>query len=208
MQRVAKNPRYRILKIDGETYAIDMGKSVMKSLFPFLTWIVPNTIYKVDEDEINSKLRHVERDKSKDKSLAILGTGIGIFLANLLTPLTDYFNISSTMLVNGIVGIVMLLVVMLFRVYLGNRYKRKFAKMIAFDEALKVQVFIRPESFKHFMQCFLSYCFILIFLLAMFAFFIIHGNIVAIVVATFFFFCLTLLNVMTILDGPTPVRFK
>ncbi|MGP4040980.1 DUF443 family protein [Gracilibacillus sp. D59] len=208
VQRVYKNPRFRILKIDGETYTLDMGKSIWKTLFPFLTWIVPNIIYKVDGEEINSKMKHLERNKSNDKGLAILGTGVGIFLANLLRPLTEYFDIQSTMVVNGIIASLMLLIVVLLRVYLGNRYKKNFYNMITADFSFKKQIFIRPISFKHCIQILLSYCFILIFFLTTFVLFITDGNMMLIIVATFFFFTLTVLNVTTILDGQTPAKFS
>ncbi|WP_208591436.1 DUF443 family protein [Gracilibacillus suaedae] len=208
VQRVYKNPRFRILKIDEETYILDMGKSIWKTLFPFLTWIVPNTIYKVDGEEINSKMKYLEREKSNDKSLAILGTGIGIFLANLLRPLTEYFNIQSTMLVNSVIATFMMLLIVLIRVYIGKKYKKKFYEKVTSNLLLKKRIFIRPRTFKHVIQSLFIYLFILLFFLSTLVLFITDGNMMLIIVATFFFFTLTVVNATTILDGPTPVRFR
>ncbi|ENH96038.1 hypothetical protein J416_12964 [Gracilibacillus halophilus YIM-C55.5] len=208
VQRVYKNPRFKILKIDEESYILDMGRSVWKTIFPFLSWLVPYTIYKVDEDEINEKVKHIERDKSKDQGLATLGTGVGIFLATLLRPLSSYFEIQSTMLVNGIIATLMLLIVVLIRIYIGNKYKKKFFEKVTSNLLLKKQIFIKPVTVKHFIKSIFVYCFILLFFIATFVLFITDGNMMLLIIATFFFFTLTVVNAMTILDGQIPVRFK
>jgi len=53
----AMNIRFRILKIEGNTYILDMSQSKWNIVFPFLTWILPHTIYKVDGEEISKKLK-------------------------------------------------------------------------------------------------------------------------------------------------------
>lgn len=46
------NLRYRIITTDNKLYILDMGKSFWKILFPFLFWIFPSAIYKVNNVEI------------------------------------------------------------------------------------------------------------------------------------------------------------
>ncbi|MRX73991.1 DUF443 family protein [Bacillus lacus] len=38
----------RYLKIEGNTYVLDMSQFIWNIVFPFLIWILPQTIYKVD----------------------------------------------------------------------------------------------------------------------------------------------------------------
>ncbi|MFD2655181.1 MULTISPECIES: DUF443 family protein [Gracilibacillus] len=208
VQRVYKNPRFRILKIDEESYILDMGKSIWKTIFPFLTWIVPNTIYKVDGEEINSKMKHIERDKSNDTSLGILGTGIGIFLAYMLRPLTDYFNIQSTMLVNSVLATLMLLLVVGVRRFISNRHKKNFYNLIESGSLYKRTIWIKPQSFKHFIQVLSIYLLILCVFLFDIILFITDGNMMLLIVATFFLFTLSILNGTTVINGQTTVKFK
>lgn len=51
------NLRYRIITTDNKLYILDMGKSFWKILFPFLFWIFPSAIYKVNNVEVVEKLK-------------------------------------------------------------------------------------------------------------------------------------------------------
>ncbi|MRX72695.1 DUF443 family protein [Bacillus lacus] len=54
--QVTKTLRYRLLKIEGQTYILNMSQFIWNIVFPFLIWILPQTIYKVDGEELNRKL--------------------------------------------------------------------------------------------------------------------------------------------------------
>ncbi|GIO23661.1 hypothetical protein J11TS1_22420 [Oceanobacillus sp. J11TS1] len=65
VQRVYKNTRFRVLKVGGEAYILDLSQSIWGLFFPFLTWITPNTVYKVDEEEANKLVQAKKRRKQK-----------------------------------------------------------------------------------------------------------------------------------------------
>ncbi|GAE32066.1 DUF443 family protein [Alkalihalobacillus hemicellulosilyticus] len=208
IQKVMNNTRFRILKIEGHTYILDLSQSIWNILFPFLTWIVPNTIYKVDENELHQRLQLVGKDQSKNNISILLIGGIGIALGNLLTALTDYFYIQSTMVVNSIIAGIVMGIIIVVRFVLSNRNKNNFYKKIAPNLLSKERIWIRPKSFKHFIQALFGYIFFLVFFIAMFVLFITDGNIMLIISATIFALFLSIFNVVYVGDGPTTVKFK
>ncbi|MEJ9317287.1 DUF443 family protein, partial [Halalkalibacterium halodurans] len=145
----AMNVRFRILKIEGDTYILDMSQSIWKIVFPFLTWIIPLTIYKVDGEEINKKLQFSTKDQKKNNISILLTAGIGIALGNLLTALTDYFYIQSTVLVNSIIAGIVMGIIIVVRFVLSNRNKNNFYQRVAPNVLSKERIWIRPKSFKH-----------------------------------------------------------
>ncbi|MDE5415229.1 DUF443 family protein [Alkalihalobacterium chitinilyticum] len=204
----ATNIRFRILKIEGNTYILDMSESIWKIVFPFLTWILPHTIYKVDEEEINKKLEFPRGSQKKMNISILFIAGIGIFVGNLLTDLTDYFYIPSTTLVNSIIATFVMLLIILVRSLLSNRNKNQFYKLVAPNLLSKDRIFIRPMSLKHFIQCLFVYIFFLVFFIATFILFITDGNLMLIVSATIFAMALSVTNVLYVFVGHTTVKFK
>ncbi|MDE5415228.1 DUF443 family protein [Alkalihalobacterium chitinilyticum] len=207
VQRVKNNPRFRILKIEGNTYIIDLSQSIWKIIFPFLTWVIPNKIYKVDEGEI-SKLQVLGKDKSKNTIPILLTAGIGIFLGNLLTVLTDYLELGSTPVFNVALSGIVIILLFGLRSYLSNLNKQKFYNVITLDKTLQERIWINPKSLKHFMQCFFYYVFSLGISLLFFLVFIQDGNLVPLIVATTFLLTMLVANAMTVLEGSTTVKFK
>ncbi len=57
VQGVYMNLRYRILCIGDERFILDMGDSFWKIIFPILYWILPNTAYKIDNQEMIEKIK-------------------------------------------------------------------------------------------------------------------------------------------------------
>jgi len=204
----ARNMRFRILKIEGNTYILDMSQSKWNIVFPFLIWILPHTIYKVDGEEISKKLK-VPSGAQKKINISILFTaGIGIFVGNLLTALTDYFYIPSTTLVNSLIAASVMLLIILVHSLLSNRNKHNFYKLGAPKLLSKDRIWIRPMSFKHFVQCLFVYIFLLVFFIANLVLVITISNVLAIVFAIFIGFCLSITNVVYVGIGHTTVKFK
>ncbi|BAB04698.1 DUF443 domain-containing protein [Halalkalibacterium halodurans] len=204
----AMNVRFRILKIEGDTYILDMSQSIWKIVFPFLTWIIPLTIYKVDGEEINKKLQFSTKDQKKNNISILLTAGIGIALGNLLTALTDYFYIQSTVLVNSIIAGIVMGIIIVVRFVLSNRNKNNFYQRVAPNVLSKERIWIRPKSFKHFIQALFGYIFFLVFFIAAIVLFITGGNVIAIVSATIFALALSVIDVLYVVEGPTTVKFK
>ncbi|MGY0691198.1 DUF443 family protein [Virgibacillus sp. FSP13] len=77
IQRVAKNPRYRILIIDGEQFILDIWGSFWKIVFPFFFWMLPNSVFKIDDPDIAEKLTKSEVKQSN------IGMGVALFVGGI-----------------------------------------------------------------------------------------------------------------------------
>src|SRR5699024_11816441 len=106
---VYKNIRYRILVIDGQTYILDLGKSIWKIVFPLFFWIFPNPVYRVEDQEIVEKIKTPEVKQVNTGGRELIGGGIAVLKDNLLRPLTDYFFIHSSPFDKFIIFIVLVL---------------------------------------------------------------------------------------------------
>ncbi|UUI05221.1 DUF443 domain-containing protein [Oceanobacillus jeddahense] len=122
VQHVAGNIRYRILIINGEQYILDMERSFWKIIFPFLFWIFPTPVFKVEDHTIVEQLRGIKKEKVNSGQVILLG-GIGFVLGQFLTPLMDYFEIKLTSLIYIILLVFALILVSLL--YFSINYKRK-----------------------------------------------------------------------------------
>ncbi|MFB1051940.1 DUF443 family protein [Paraliobacillus sp. JSM ZJ581] len=203
------NTRFRVLKVEGgNTYTIDMSQSVWKIMFPFLTWILTNTVYQVDEEVLDEKIGSVKNNTKTNKVSILLTTGISITIANLLEPLTDYFYFESTIVINSIIAITMLILVATMRFYLSHRNKKDFYKKIGPYLVSRKSIWIRPQSFKHVIKCLSAYFFTLIFSLFMFIFFITYSNVVGLIITMIFWLILSILNGTTVIEGTTTIKFK
>ncbi|WP_018932448.1 DUF443 family protein [Gracilibacillus lacisalsi] len=208
VQRLHNNVRFRILDINEERYILDMNQSIWKILFPFLTWITPNKIYKINKQATDKKLKFSKEDPMNNNTNTILTTGVAIIIANLLRPLADAFNIQSTPGINLTISLIVIMFVIILRIYLSSRNKRKFELLIKTDRDSKKFVWIRPNSFKQVFQCFLAYVFCLVFSIISFWAFIQLGNMIMLFIATLTLLIVSISNTLTVLDGITKVRFK
>ncbi|MFB1051936.1 DUF443 family protein [Paraliobacillus sp. JSM ZJ581] len=203
-----RNTRFRALKIEGDTYTLDMSQSVWKILFPFLTWLLPNTVYQVDEEVLNEKIGSVENNTKNNKISVLFFSGVSIFLANLLRPLTDFFDFESTLLINCILTAIMLIIATTFRFYLSHQNKKEFYKIIEPHLILKKNIWIRPQSLKHLLKSLTVYLGMLISFLFTFALFFTYSNIMALIWTMVFSLFLSVTNATTVIEGTTTVKFK
>ncbi|SHM54659.1 tandem five-transmembrane protein [Gracilibacillus kekensis] len=208
VRRVYNNIRFRMLDIDGDRFVMDMSRSVWNILIPFLTWIAPNTIYKIDKQVSDKKLQLLNNDPTNNNTNTVLTTGLALAIANLLSPLADYFNIQSTPKVNVIMASFVILIVVILRVYLSSKNKKKFNSVISYETNSKKLVWIRPKSLKQVIQCFLAYVFCLVFTIMCFWAFVQLGNVIMLFIATLSLLIVVISNTLTVLDGSTRVKFK
>ncbi|OEH54452.1 hypothetical protein AQ616_11885 [Oceanobacillus sp. E9] len=206
---VFKNIRYRILEINDEEYILDMGNSIWKIIFPFLHWILPNPVYKIN-NEIVDKLAVPEREQPKTISAGTgaLGGLIGVFLASLIRPLANMFHIPSTSLINFIITILVVIIALSVFIYINTRSKRNLTAIVDYKHYPRKKLWIRPPSLKFFS----SLCFFYLFFMALTVVplmgFIETGNIIVFFGGIFCLFITYMINYFTILVGNTTVRFK
>lgn len=136
VQHLDKNMRYRILIINGEHYILDMERSFWKIIFPFLFWMLPSTVFKVDDPDIVKQLKTEVKEKSAG-SLAVSLGGIAYAIGILLAPLMGYFNIISTSLVNIIVLIFVLFMVAFLYFSINRKRKEKLENVIKLETLSK-----------------------------------------------------------------------
>ncbi|MCR1836238.1 DUF443 domain-containing protein [Oceanobacillus caeni] len=124
VQGVYMNLRYRILTIDEQSYILDMGRPFWKILFPFFYWILPQTAYKVNDHELIEKIKTPEVKQKKSGGEGVLAGLIGVFLANLLQPLVNFFDVESSPVVNSIIVAIVFFIVVSIYLYINIRLKK------------------------------------------------------------------------------------
>ncbi|MRX72694.1 DUF443 family protein [Bacillus lacus] len=201
--------RYRMLKIEGQTYILDISQFIWNLVFPFLIWILPQTIYKVDGEDLNRKLNLPEAAKSKKKkNVSILFTaGIAIFLGNILTDLTDLFTIPSTVFVNKIIAVILLLVLILFQVLFNIKEKNYLFKKLEPKLLTRERIWLRPMSFKHCIYCLFLNFFSMLFFIGSVMIVLDITNILGIVSFLVMGLVFSFIHMLYVPIGQTTVRF-
>lgn len=208
VQPVYKNLRYRIMTIGEDQYILDLGRSFWKFFFPFFFWMLPNPVFKINDNDIVEKLKAPEVKQVKvGAGSVLLGGGISVILADLLYPLTKLLDIQSPKLVNSVIVIIVLIIVLALCLYLSNRFRKNLNKRIMLEELSIDKLWIRPNSIKHFFKISLLY---LLFLALTFMFvwlYIDGGNVFILFGAALCFLFFLSTNALTVMIGNTRVKF-
>lgn len=206
VQLLGDNIRYRILIINDERYILDMEGSILKIVFPFLNWMLTSTVFKV-EDAIIERLKTSSRKKVEGSWVMSLA-GIGYFLGIMLAPLMEYFEVTMTPIINaGIIGIAFILVGSL---YMSMSYlrKKKLENVISLGDLQKSELKISPSSKKQVYKLLSALLWSIGVNGLFFAVYIVSGNIMMLLITSFFFFGHLLTSRLTVEEGYTTVRFK
>lgn len=208
VQGVYKNLRFRILTIDGHFYILDLGSSVCKIIFPFLFWVFPNPIFKVEDRVLIEKLKTPEAGKIDTNGKGLIGGGIAVILANLIKPITEYFNIQSTPIVNILIVIFSIIILVLFRCYINYINKKKIYKLINLENLEMDHIWIKPTPKKHFWFISGMYLFFLIFVALGFGVFIEFPNVMMFFITVLLSLIVLFISFIAINVGPTTIKFK
>ncbi|WP_449354445.1 DUF443 domain-containing protein [Virgibacillus natechei] len=205
---VYKNLRYRILVIDDQIYILDLGRSIWKIVFPFFFWMFPNTIFKVENHETVEKLRAPEVKQTSTGGIGILGGGIAVLIANLLRPLTDYFDIQSSSFVNSIIVMISVIMLVSLRFYINHLNKKNLYKVVNLEQLSTERLWIRPKPFKHFSLVLGMYLFFLAFTVMLFVAFIEFPNVMILFITMILLLFVLFASSITVAVGYTTVKFK
>lgn len=205
---VKRNLRYRFLSIEGKIYILDMGSSLWKIVFAPFYWILPNTIYQVDDKDIIEKLKSPEIEPSKTGVNSLFGGAIAIVLANLLKPLGDYLKISTSHNTNIYMVTITVLIVISFYTYVNRISKNKLYQVIELEGYKKIRLWIWPESKKHFLYILFSYLFFTSLTLLSLGAFIQFPNTLILILGMIFLFLSMFISVLTMKVGNYRVRFR
>ncbi|GIO23657.1 DUF443 family protein [Oceanobacillus sp. J11TS1] len=207
VQKIYKNTRYRILSIEGQTYILDMSQSIWKILFPFLTWLLPNTVYRVDEKEFNEKIRIFQDESTEKRSPLIIGLA-SVSAGSLLTPLSIYLELGTPPLINFFLNITAILLLFILRSYLSNQNKQKLKDKLQLNKSAEKRIWIRPNTFKSCMGCLMSYLFLLFIGIFSFLAFMEYGNLILLICSSMMFGFVFIANAATVVEGTTKIKFK
>lgn len=206
---VYKNLRYRILVIDNQTYILDLGRSFWKILFPFFIWMFPNPVFKVEDQNIVEKIKTPEvKQQTNTGGLGWLGGGAAVVIANLIKPLTDYFDIQSSPSVNSIIVMIAVILMLSFRFYINHLNKMALSQVVKLEQLPSDRLWIRPKPIKHFFLVVGTYLFFLAFTIALFSAFIDFPNVMILFITTLLLFLVLFISTVTVIVGNTTVKFK
>lgn len=205
---VYKNLRYRILVIDGQTYILDLGNSIWKILFPLFYWILPNPVYKVNDQEILDKLKTPEVHQTSTGSIGLIGGGLAVIIANLMKPLTDYFDIQSTPFVNTIIVIISVILLLTLRFYINQLSKNNLYRVVELEKLPMDRLLIKPKPIKHFTYIVGMHLFFLVFTMMLFWAFINYPNVMILFISIMLFLVLLFIGGLSIMVSRTEVKFK
>lgn len=207
VQHLANNERYRILIIDGETYIMDIECSIWRIIFPFFFWLLPNQVFKVEDQAVIERLK-TEKMKKAGGSYLTFAAAVSYSGGMLLAPLMEYFNVSMSSFINiALMGFAIILVGLLYYSVSHNR-KRKLYNVMELEAMPRKRIWIRPSSGKHFLNVLLSYPVLLGASVFFFVGYVASQNVMILMVASLILFVFLLTNRKTIREGNTTVKVK
>jgi len=207
VQHLANNERYRILMIDGEAYIMDIESSFWKVIFPFLFWLIPNHVFKVEDQTVIERLK-TERMKKAGGSYLIFATGISYAGGMLLASLMDYFSVPMSPLINIALLVLVIILVGLLSFSISRNRKQKLNDVIEIEELPKSKLWIQPSSVGHFFNVLLSYVALLGLSVFFFLGYIETRNVMVLIVASGVLFGVLLINRKTVREGNATVKVK
>lgn len=138
------------------------------------------------------------KQKTATTPLIIFGTGLGILLSNLIKPLMDYLNISSSSTVNIGIIVSLMLIALIFRLLLININKKNLHQVVNVKSLSEEKVTIVPKSSTYILKFIATYAFIVIFTIFIGSALILNGNIMILFIFFLLFFSLLHANTMTV----------
>lgn len=207
---VYKNLRYRILHTNNKSYLVDMDRPFLVLFFPFIYWLFSQKVYLLENPEIVNALKVPQNKqvKGKVKVAPFLGAGISVFIANVIRPFTDYFDLSTTWVVNSIILCLLFSTMIFLRCYMSKLFKDKIQTTINLAELPTELVRIRPKSVVNILQVISYYFFFGGFIFVMTYASVKYFNTLSLIFFIIFLSFFLVLNALTVMPGDYKVTFK
>ena len=209
VEGVYMNLRYRVLNIGEDRYILDMGgSSFWRILIPFMYWLLPVNVYKVNDDELIDEIVSPYIPQKSAVGLGLLGGIVALGLGGFLYPLVYYLDVEITPITSSVIIGAIVLLVTSFYLYANIRCGKKLEQDIQLAHYPKEKLRIRPESKKYCMNI-LYFYFLFVSLTVLFlgvtiqtpnGFMFFAGGLVL--------FLALGVSIVTIRVGKTTVRFK
>lgn len=171
--------------------------------------MLPNPVYKVEDQAIVEKLKTPEvKQANNTGGKGLIGGGIAVVIANFLRPLTDYFDIQSSPLVNSIIVMIAVILVLSVRLYINHLNKKNLYQVVSLDQLPTERLWISPKPVKLFSLVLGMYLFFLVFTVVGFYAFIILPNVLMLCFTMMFLMLVLFAGIATVAVGNTTVKFK
>src|SRR5699024_7721292 len=141
-----------------EKYILDIGgSSFWKVFFPFLFWIFPLKVYKVnDENLIKEIVAPTVEQKGVGWQTAFVAA-ISLGGGSLLYPYVKYMDMKISPLISAILILIIFLIIVSFFLYVNIIYGNKLKQHLNLKQYPKKRLWIRPDSKQHFLFILYSY---------------------------------------------------
>ena|SRR5699024_393571 len=207
VKHLANNERYRILKIDGETYIMDIEGSFWKIIFPFLFWLLPNHVFKVNNQALVEQLQTEKMERTGVSGRAsIIGAAYagGVFLS----PLMNYFGVPMPPLVNMALLILALILVGLLYFTFSRIRKKKMYDVVELEGLPGDKLRILPSSIKQVLNVLFSYIVLLGISVFFFLGYVESENIMVLIITSGLLLGFLMVNRKAVQEGTATVKFK
>ncbi|MEC2158232.1 DUF443 family protein [Virgibacillus halodenitrificans] len=207
IEGVYKNLRYRILSIEDDVYLIDMGHSLWKLLFPFLYWLLPHTAFKIESASIVKNLKSPSVQQKSAGSFSVVGVGVSILLANLITPFISYFDLQTSASLNSLAIALFIILAFVLWTYFSKVNQENLIKIVELKKLKGIKLWVRPKSTKSIIKFLFAYLFMVALIVMGVSLFIIHGNVLVLLFTFFFLGFLFLISALTLPVGVSKIKF-
>lgn len=205
VEQITKNLRYKILNIKGDFYILDMDRNGWVFLFPFLYWLLPHYLFKINQATVEK----IEiQNPTREGTLNAFGVGgIVIILGNLMQPLINYLEIETTIMVNIIILLILLIPVIFIRFMISSMNRKKLLQIVHLSELQTEKVRIKPESIQYMMKhLFFNLVFLALAIVGGYAF-LTYGNIFMLFGGLLFLFIILMINSQAVQAGKAKIKF-
>lgn len=207
VRHINKNTRYRLLTINNQSYIADLDRPVYAFLFPFILWLIPQKVFKIEDENVANKILVTDQKVSR-VNLSIMSAGISILIANFLGLIIDYFEINTPNILNIILVLVIIFGIIFIRYYISKKNREKMILHLSLDKLDTLNYWIRPQSIKHVCFLLIYYVFFVVLLITCFGLFLFYKNFLFFLFSIIVLFFVLIGNGMTIIPGKTKVRLK
>src|SRR5690625_2250671 len=195
--------RYKILTINQDNYIIDSDKPLWVLLFPFFYWLIPHTVYKIEDEEALQQIKSPKAKQSKHsyESIFVAG-GISVVAAHLLSPpLMYYFNIPMATLVKFLMLFLFIGLAVFVRLYMSKVNQINAENIVKLAQLSTKRLWIRPQSWQYLLKHTFFYLFFMTLAVSFVLGYIDFGNIMLLIFSMLIIFVLLLANILTMIEG-------
>src|SRR5699024_1876106 len=140
IHNVFKNMRYNYFEVDGVYYILETQPSIWKYLFPFLYWLFPFTVYKVEDEKVIERISIPESSSVNKSSLMWSIGGIVVVIPTLLRGKIDNLILSMPLTVKIITFVITIGIVVLIRLYVTRSKQRDLQSKIDINKLEKIEI--------------------------------------------------------------------